>query len=96
MKARGLDLEATHMTAPNRLSRLFGLLYIVLAWMVRVGEAVQELNPPTLDNRGRKARSTARSGWTLLSQAVHWGLDAFWTYLGFLKTVFSCPGEGKS
>ena len=77
MKSRGLGLEATHMTAPDRLSRLFGLLCIVLAWMVRVGEGVQELDPPTLDNRGRKARSTARSGWTLLSQAVRWGLDAF-------------------
>ena len=96
MKARGLGLEATHMTAPDRLSRLFGLLCIVLAWMVRVGEAVQELNPPTLDNRGRKARSTARSGWTLLSQAVRWGSDAFWTYLDLLKTAFPSPGEGKS
>ena len=86
MKARGLGLEDTHMTAPDRLSRLFGLLCIVLAWMVRVGEAVQELAPPTPDNRGRKARSTARTGWMLLSQAVRWGLDAFWTYLDLLKT----------
>ena len=86
MKARGLGLEDTHMTASDRLSRLFGLLCIVLAWMVRVGEAVQELAPPTPDNRGRKARSTARTGWMLLSQAVRWGLDAFWTYLDLLKT----------
>jgi len=54
LKARGLGLEDTHMTAPDRLSRLFGLLCLVLAWMVRVGRAVQELDPPTLDNRGRK------------------------------------------
>ena len=96
MKSCGLGLEDTYMTAPDRLSRLFGLLCIVLAWMVRVGEGVQELDPPTLDNRGRKARSTARSGWTLLSQAVRWGLDAFWTYLDLLKTAFPSPGEGKS
>ena len=88
MKARGLGLEDTHMTAPDRLSRLFGLLCIVLAWMVRVGEAAQESDPPTLDNRGRKARSTARTGWTLLSQAVRWGLDTFWTYLDLLKIAF--------
>ena len=96
MKTRGLGLEDTHMTAPDRLSRLFGLLCIVLAWMVRVGEAAQELDPPTPNNRGRKARSTARTGWTLLSQAVRWGLDAFWTYLDLLKTAFSSPGEGKT
>ena len=35
MKSRGLGLEATHVTVPDRLSRLFGLLCIVLAWMVR-------------------------------------------------------------
>ena len=37
LKSRGLNLEATHMTAPERISRLFGLLCIVLAWMTRVG-----------------------------------------------------------
>jgi len=96
MKARGLGLEDTHMTAPDRLSRLFGLFCLVLAWMVRVGHAAQELDPPTLDNRGRKSRDTARVGWTLLSQAARWGLDAFWTYLDLLKTAFPSPGEGKA
>ena len=96
MKARGLGLEDTHMTAPDRRSRLFGLRCIVLAWMVRVGEAAQALDPPTLDNRGRKARRTVRTGWMLLSQAVRWGLDTFWTYLDLLKTAFSTVGEGKS
>jgi len=52
MKTRGLGLEDTHMTAPDRRSRLFGLLCIMLVWMVRVGEAVQEVDPPTPDNRG--------------------------------------------
>jgi len=96
MKARGLGLEDTHMTAPDRLSRLFGLLCIVLAWMIRVGEAAQEVDPPAPDNRGRKARSTARTGWTLLSQAVRWGLDVFWTYLNLLQTAFPSPGEEKT
>ena len=88
MKARGLGIEDTHMTALDRLSRLFGLLCIVLAWMVRVGEAAQKRAPPIPDNRGRRARSTARTGWTLLIQAVRWGLDVFWTYLELVKTAF--------
>ncbi|GGJ77555.1 hypothetical protein GCM10008939_22020 [Deinococcus aquiradiocola] len=96
LKARGLGLEDTHMTAPDRLSRLFGLLCLVLAWMVWVGRAVQELDPPTLDNRGRKSRGTARVGWTQLSQAVRWELDAFWTYMDLFKTDFPSPGEGKT
>ncbi|MGI8747004.1 MAG: transposase, partial [Deinococcus sp.] len=96
MKSRGLGLEQTHMTAPDRLSRLFGLLCIVLAWMVRVGDAAQSLDPPTPDNRGRLASSKARTGWMLLSQAVRWRLDAFWIHLELLKTPFPAPGAGKS
>lgn len=30
-------LEATHLTTPKRISRLFGLLCIALAWMTRIG-----------------------------------------------------------
>lgn len=33
LKALGLNLESTHMTAPERISRLFGLIRIALAWM---------------------------------------------------------------
>ncbi len=95
LKARGLGLEQTHMTAPDRLSRLFGLLCIVLAWMVRVGDAVYVTNPPTLDNRGQLPRSRARIGWMLLSQAVRWGLNAFWTYFELLKTPFPALSAGK-
>ncbi|WP_407571991.1 transposase [Deinococcus altitudinis] len=95
MKSRGLGLEATHMTAPDRLSRLFGLLCIALAWMVRVGDAQQHLVPPP-DNRGRLAKSKARTGWMLLSQAVRWGLDAFWTYFELLKTSFPALDARKS
>ena len=84
------------MTAPDRLSRLFGLLCIVLAWMVQVGEAAQNLDPPMRDNRGRVAKSTVRTGWTLLSQAVRWALDAFWTYFELLRTLFPAPGTEKS
>ena len=91
MKARGQGLEDTHMTAPDRPSRLFGLLCIVLVWMVRVGEGAEELDPLPPDKRRSKARSTARTGWTLLSQAVRWVLDAFWIYLDLLTTAFPSP-----
>lgn len=38
MKMRGLNLEQTRMTQPARLSQLFGLLSLALAWMVRIGD----------------------------------------------------------
>lgn len=89
LKSRGLNLESTHMTAADRISRLFGLLCIALAWMVRVGEDDPQGAALRVDNRGRRSRSQARTGWMQLSQAVRWGQDAFCTYLKLLKTPFS-------
>ncbi|ACO47510.1 IS4-like element ISDds3 family transposase [Deinococcus deserti] len=96
LKSRGLNLESTHMTAADRISRLFGLLCIALAWMVRVGHDEQGTDLLTVDKRGRLAQSRARSGWTQLSQAVRWSLDAFWAHLELLKTPFSVAGTQKS
>ena len=95
LKARGLGLEATYLTAPDRLSRLFGLLSIMLAWLVRMGDDLQTTTPPAVDNRGRRFTRTARLGWMRLSQAVRWGLDSFWTYVELLKTPFPAPSAGK-
>jgi len=88
LKSRGLNLESTHMTGADRISRLFGLLCIALAWMARVGAAHQQEDTPRRDNRGRPVRSQVRTGWTALSQVVRWGLDSFWSYLQLLSMPF--------
>ncbi|WP_019011643.1 IS4 family transposase [Deinococcus aquatilis] len=92
LKLRGLNLEATHMTDADRISRLFGLLCIVLAWMVRVGAQEQGQTPVRSDNRGRPIRSQVRTGWMALSEAVRWGRDGFWSYLQLLNTPFLPTG----
>ena len=96
LKTRGLNLEATHMTAADRISRLFGLLCIALAWMTRVGAEDQQERPPRRDNRGRLVFSLARQGWMQLSQAVRWGLDTVWTYLQLLRTPFPATATSVS
>ena len=73
MKTRGLNLEQTHMTQPNRLSRLFGLLSLALAWMVRIGEWRAEQQPIPRKKHGRPAWGRARYGHELLSAALRWG-----------------------
>ncbi|PJI55804.1 IS4 family transposase [Methylobacterium radiotolerans] len=88
LKGRGLNLEATHMTAPDRISRLFGLLCIALAWMARVGAQTMQDSPPRQDKRGRAVVSQVRMGWQVLSQAVRWGGEAFWVCLELLNTPF--------
>nr|WP_189012017.1 transposase [Deinococcus malanensis] len=88
LKARGLDLEATHMTAPDRIARLFGLLCVALAWMARVGAQTVQQSPSRRDNRGRAVVSQVRIGWQVLSQAVRWGGEAFWDCFELLSTPF--------
>ncbi len=51
------------MTAPDRISRLFGLLCVALAWMARVGAHTMKERPPRQDNRGRAVVSQVRIGW---------------------------------
>ncbi|GGL87985.1 hypothetical protein GCM10010840_27560 [Deinococcus aerolatus] len=59
-------MKATHMTAPERISRLFGLLCIALAWGVQQAQD----QPPRQDTRGRAVVSLVRIGWQVLGQAA--------------------------
>ncbi|SEJ69979.1 hypothetical protein SAMN04488058_1151, partial [Deinococcus reticulitermitis] len=95
MKTRGLNLEQTHMTQADRLSRLFGLLSLALAWMVRIGEWRAEHHPIPRKKHGRPAWSRATYGRELLCTALRWGKTTFYTHLELLKSPFSAPGRQK-
>ena len=45
LKSRGFDLEATHMTHPDRLKKLFGLLALAFAWSLRTGVQLVRQKP---------------------------------------------------
>ncbi|UBV45486.1 IS4 family transposase (plasmid) [Deinococcus taeanensis] len=96
LKSRGLNLESTHMTSPERISRLFGLLCIALAWMTRVGAQQTETHAPRRDNRGRAVVSQAWIGWQILSQAARWGGDVFWECLRLLGLPFPTASTSVS
>lgn len=63
LKSRGYDLEETHLTEPDRIQRLIGLLSLTFAWTHIVGEkrAMQE-GPPPIKSHGRRERSLFRYG----------------------------------
>lgn len=69
LKSRGYNLEKTHLTNPDRIQRLIGLLSLTFAWTRRseisniVGEkrAMQE-GPPPIKSHGRRERSLFRYG----------------------------------
>ena len=96
LKSRGLNLEATHMTAPARISRLFGLLCIALAWMTRVGAQRTATHAPRRDKRGRAVVSVTRIGWQILTQAARWGGDDFWDCLRLLGMPFPTASTSVS
>ena len=96
LKSRRLNLEATHMTAPERISRLFGMLCIALAWMARVGRQQVETQPPRQDNHGRAVVSQIRIGWQILSQAARWGGEVFWDCLELLGRPFPATSTSTS
>ena len=95
MKTRGLNLEQTHMVQPDRLSCLFGLLSLALAWMARIGEWRGEQQPIPRKKHGRPAQGRARYGHELLSTALRWGKSTFYTCFELLKSPFTAPEQRK-
>ena len=61
-KSRGFNLEDTHLTDSERLSRLFALLTIALCWAYRTGQWLSEQKPIKIKKHGRKAKSVFRYG----------------------------------
>lgn len=51
LKSRGFDLEATHLTNPDRLSKLFGLLALAFAWSLHTGERLAQQKPIEVKKR---------------------------------------------
>ena len=95
MKSRGLNLEQTHMTNPERVGNLFGLLTPALTWMLRVGEWRATARPIRVKKHGRPAESRARYGYEELSRALRWGGEKFRLFLALLRTPFPAPGGAK-
>ena len=69
-KSAGFDLEATHLTHPDRLSTLLALVTLTSVWAWRVGEAEHERAPIPVLVHGRLAVSVVRYGLNMLKSAL--------------------------
>jgi hypothetical protein len=69
-KSRGFNLEDTHLTDSERLSRLLALLTIALCWAYRTGQWLSQTKPILIKKHGRKAKSTFRYGFDYLRRIV--------------------------
>lgn len=61
-KSRGFHLEDTHVTDPERLGRLVGLLSVAYCWAFAAGNWLCQTKPLTLKKHGRLPVSFVRRG----------------------------------
>ena len=71
LKSRGFNLEDTHMTHPQRIHLLLGLLAWTLLWALLMGEQLHQRKPSPLKKHGRPAISLFRRGLDQLTQIIH-------------------------
>jgi Transposase DDE domain len=69
-KSAGFDLEATHLTHPERLTTLLGVLTLALVWAWHTAEAAQNDDPIPVLTHSRRASSLIRHGLDLLKAAL--------------------------
>jgi hypothetical protein len=65
-KTRGFCLEQTHLSDPERLSKLVALLALTFCWCHKIGEWLHESKPLKLKKHGRKPKSIFRRGFDYL------------------------------
>jgi hypothetical protein len=62
LKTRGFDMEQTHMTAPDKISMLLGMLALGVAAAAKTGIMASQLKTIEIKKHGRKAVSIFPSG----------------------------------
>ncbi len=70
LKSRGFNFEATHLTHPDRISKLLGVLTLALCWCLRIGEWLDEQKSIPIKKHGRRAKSLFRHGLDTLRNIV--------------------------
>jgi hypothetical protein len=62
LKSRGFDFEQTHLSDPERIEKLIGVLALAFAWAFLVGQWLAQHKPLKIKNHGRKENSLFRYG----------------------------------
>ncbi|MBF0528340.1 MAG: transposase [Deltaproteobacteria bacterium] len=70
LKSRGFNFESTHITDPERISKMVALLAIAFCWCHLTGEWMVEQKPIPIKKHGRKAKAIFRYGLGSLRDAL--------------------------
>jgi hypothetical protein len=66
LKTRGFRLEDTHLTEPERVSKLLSLLTIAVSWAILAGELESQATPLKIKKHGNLEKSIFRLGFESL------------------------------
>ena len=91
-KGSGFDLEATHLTHPERLATLLALVTLTSVWAWQVGQAEHERAPIRVLAHGRLALSVVRYGLNTVKAAL---VNVLWnpSETLFVRRFLACAGK---
>lgn len=70
LKTSGFNIEDTHLTDIERVSKLLSLVLIAFAWVYRVGIYLDTLKPIKIKKHGRRAKSLFKYGLTHIAKLL--------------------------
>ncbi len=70
LKTRGFNLEDTHITNPDKLERLLGVVTIAFCWAYKMGDQIDQCNPTPRKKHGRRIRSIFKTGHVYLTNLI--------------------------
>ena len=70
LKSSGFNIEDTHLTDMERISKLFALVLIAFVWAYKAGIALNDLCPVKIKKHGRKAKSLFKYGLNYVSNIL--------------------------
>lgn len=89
MKTGGFNIEDTHVTAPDRLECLFGVVAIAYAICYKMGEFAVSKSPPKLKKHGYRPKSILRYGLDKITHAIARIHDKPRIFRNILTQIFS-------
>ena len=90
LKSKGFDLEATHLSHPQRIPLLISILAVCLLWCVLVGLEKQREKPIAIKKHGRKTISLVRLGLDTLQETILNFPEKWKPFRHYCRLLLSC------
>jgi len=91
LKSRGFNLEDTHMTQLNRLSKLMFMITLAFVWAYRIGEWSHQQKPIPLKKHGRLSQSIFKRGLSILAHLIYVSVRKYNDYLNAVQFLSTKP-----